>query len=442
MFIDNRLILAVLLIITLIVSFQFCGKRFSSPVIFFVTPFILQSLITYLYYPWDISDSTLYIILGGSITFALVSTLIHHLCEFFPEPETSTRNNEKAILTDLQYLILVFVTIAAIAIVYQGVVSATAGSLFDFAKTLGDFNAAIKSEDESVSIGALPSLIYNLLIGASYAYAYMLAVSICKCKKTKLAYPIILFLIGSLGIMVSGSRTDVIGPMIALILLVLMFKEQAKNRISLSSIPIRVYIFLIIFIIAIIWFFQFSTSLIGRDVEQTPIDYISTYLGASLQNFDYTQTHSSVNSGYFGLNTFKPLYDSLEQLGLVPTGISRSRFPFISRDGYFTGNVYTTYYPLILDFGIIGTMICIAIMAIIMQLLYEYSIRDMKVRFIPIIPIIYSLLNYYMFMSFFASNFFQGITSTGFLKAAVGICLITSYQHICNHYIIVPHTLI
>ena len=438
--IDNRLILTISLLIILLFGFKLCGKRYSSPVVFFITPLIVQSTISFFYYPWNISDYTLFLITTSCIIFTLSCAMVHYIFRHFVRNTLKT-NKSHVLLSNFQYILLIICNFACIAIILKGVKNSNGASSADLASIIGDFNNAVKTDDSQVSIGTFPSLIYTLLIGMSYAYSYILATTIVKLPKKKWIFPIILFGTGALGLLATGSRTDAISPIITLILYIIMLNESQNNNLSLLSINIKYYFYIILSIISIIFVFQFSTIIIGRQVDQTPIDYISTYLAAPLQNLDFAQPRNSANPSYFGLNTFKPLYDSLEQAGLVPTGTSRGRFAFISRDGYFTGNVYTTFYSLLLDFGTIGTLAAISFMSIVMQTIYELSLKRLTTFFIPLLPIIYGYLNYNMTMSFFASSFYHNLFSTSFLKAIVGMSFVVIYQHVCNKYVLVPSSI-
>ena len=436
---DTRLALALILVVVLTIGFHMCGRRFSSPVVFFIIPFIIQALNAFLYYPWNISYYSMFLIAGGSIVFVLSAATVHYFATtHFSQHIQHRILTKEPLMRRWQYLLLITVTLGGILVVYRGIKSSTGIAGSNFSDVLGEFNAGMKSEDSDMTFGALPSLIYNLLCGAVYAYAYLLAATIKRCKKKDWLPPTILFMLGTAGILVSGSRTDVIGPIIGFIVILLMLNEQGTKRLSLKHIPLKYYTFLILLIIVIILIFQLSVTFIGRDIDQTPADYLSTYIAAPIQNFDYMNTQSVSSSDYFGGNTFKPLYRSLQQVGILPAGAGLPRFGFLSRDGYFMGNVYTIYYALLLDFGVGGTMIAIAVMAIIMQLLYEASIRRMNPAFLPILPIVYALMTFYMFMSFFSTNFFQNTVSTGFLKALIGIIAVTIYQHLCCNYIIAP----
>lgn len=438
--IDTRIILALALSTVLIIGFYGSGRRFSSPVIFFTVPFIIQA-INSLYYPWTIKSTTFFIVISGSVVFALSCSLVHFMFNHKQGyKQISIARSKKALMSNQQYILLIFLTLLAIVYVYHSIKSLTvSGSInSDFSDVIGEFNSATKAGNDEYSLPFTTSTILFALYGASYAYAYIFAASLKRNGRRNWHLPCILFVTGILGTFLSGNRTEVLGPIITFILFMLMLNEQSNHHLSLKNIPIRIYIISIILIIVILLAAIASTSIFGRDASDNPLDYFSIYVGAPLQNLDYAVNDLHPSSDHFGVNTFRNIYPFFEKIGLVPEGSSVIRFPFVARGIYFTGNVYTIYYALLLDFGFSGCLVAIFIMGAAMQFFYECAIRRMDIDFIPISCIIYGALNFYLFMSYFSTNFFQNIFTTGVFKTILGIVTICLYQHICNSFIIVP----
>jgi oligosaccharide repeat unit polymerase len=158
------------------------------------------------------------------------------------------------------------------------------------------------------------------------------------------------------------------------------------------------------------------------------MDYIAVYLGAPLMNLNQAMSNGLPPSNYFGQFSLKYLYMSLAQGGILPADASVGAFPYIGYAGYFMGNVYTTYYAFLADFGYGGCLIAVVLMAVIMQLVFENAVQNGLTKHIPIAAIAYLYLGFNLFMSFFSSNFYQNLISTGFIKSVLGIILLIGVE--------------
>ena len=80
---------------------------------------------------------------------------------------------------------------------------------------------------------------------------------------------------------------------------------------------------------------------------------------------------------------------------------------------YPLGNVYTTYYNFILDFGFLGALICTGVMSLIASFFYRKSVIS---RFWQT-----GRLDLWIacFLSFFANKFFEGFTISGTIKQLI-----------------------
>ena len=105
-----------------------------------------------------------------------------------------------------------------------------------------------------------------------------------------------------------------------------------------------------------------------------------------------------------------------------------STFRFLSFNGYFLGNVYTTFYALLGDFGFAGCLLAVAIMAAMSQCAYSVALRSRNSYSVAVI--LYAFISFQLFMSFFSSNFYQNIFNTGFIKFIIPIVLFKCYVSI------------
>jgi len=92
---------------------------------------------------------------------------------------------------------------------------------------------------------------------------------------------------------------------------------------------------------------------------------------------------------------------------------------------YNLGNVYTIYYAFIKDFGYVGVILLVALMAVICQVVFEkmratYS----KSNFFSII---YCFIVGLLAFSYFSNKFYESIFDMNFLKYLICWCLLNFF---------------
>lgn len=430
------LVLFLLLLAILIFGFKISGESFTSPVVLFIAPFILETIIAGLYYPWDIELQTAITVSTGAAVFAVVCIITHVVfSRIKPADEhraITTDSVYRPLFTKASLVLCVIFLIVAVYIIYKAEKAAAAslGIGSGLSDVLGGFNQASKASNASgdVNFTGIPSLLYNMLTGIAYIFSYILAAEFTFRGRHFSVSALATFLLCTLGILVSGSRTAVLGPVIALVVSMILLREQTKGKIRIGSIPLKYILGIPALVALVIWLGYASTSLIGRKIDQTPMDYIAVYLGAPLMNLNQAMSNGLPPSNYFGQFSLKYLYMSLAQGGILPADASVGAFPYIGYAGYFMGNVYTTYYAFLADFGYGGCLIAVVLMAVIMQLVFENAVQNGLTKHIPIAAIAYLYLGFNLFMSFFSSNFYQNLISTGFIKSVLGIILLIGVE--------------
>lgn len=164
--------------------------------------------------------------------------------------------------------------------------------------------------------------------------------------------------------------------------------------------------------------FAYLTSFIGRSVQRTDyLYYIAIYCGASIKNLDSFLTESIVHSDIWGKMTFINIIHYIgARFGIQGLNYSIS-LNYNSIGAYALGNVYTIYYAFIKDFGYIGMLLLVALMAIISQVVYE----KMKTTYTRsnILSIVYCFIVGLLAFSFFSNKFYEGVFDMNFIKYIV-----------------------
>ena len=89
--------------------------------------------------------------------------------------------------------------------------------------------------------------------------------------------------------------------------------------------------------------------------------------------------------------------------------------PFRTVNGFNLGNVYTMLYPLVYDFGYMGTLFLVMLMAFISQILYERCKTDKFDNKPSIRILIYSYVFPTIVLSFFGNIFYNQIFNINFI---------------------------
>lgn len=97
-----------------------------------------------------------------------------------------------------------------------------------------------------------------------------------------------------------------------------------------------------------------------------------------------------------------------------------SNLDFNSVNGYPLGNVYTTYYPFLLDFKYGGLMLVI-LASLIINVLYK-RIHNVFKRNRININLSFLFFSYFIgrvFLMFFSNNFYEGIAIEGIIRIII-----------------------
>ncbi|MBR6985669.1 MAG: oligosaccharide repeat unit polymerase [Ruminococcus sp.] len=157
------------------------------------------------------------------------------------------------------------------------------------------------------------------------------------------------------------------------------------------------------------------------------LTYLFIYIGAPLLNLDMflsgdnVKFMSSVSNNAFGNFTFMGLYSMLnEWFGFENYNPDIAVTFTNSSNGLKTGNVYTHFYKLTYDFGLLGG----ALVNLIVVLYYTLSYHNLlysynKNKRIDFRLFLYSYLFNDLVMSMFSTRFFETVLTTSFLKVMI-----------------------
>jgi oligosaccharide repeat unit polymerase len=179
--------------------------------------------------------------------------------------------------------------------------------------------------------------------------------------------------------------------------------------------------------------FQSLVDLLGRtsSIRENLFDYLAKYSGAQIKNLDiFLQEQTSNKSVIWGKNSF---YTLIQWLGPY-IGITDNNYnldlPFRAVNGYGLGNVYTTFYAYIYDFGYNGMLILVGIMAVVSQYFYEKCKHTFSNGYPRLSEMIYGLIAGALVLSFFSNKFYELIFGRIFIGTLM--CWIIYNRYFCH----------
>lgn len=221
-------------------------------------------------------------------------------------------------------------------------------------------------------------------------------------------YLLVEIFIGISSSMLTGSRGAAIMLMVTFVVFLFMtLPESYKN----NNKKITKYIFgVLIGVIAVLYLLQWSATLVGRNVEAfKPFEYISIYVGAEIKNLDnfITLNKLPIAQDIWGKQTFYSIINfAIKHLGLGYESYNLS-LPYQYVNGYNLGNVYTTLYPWLYDFGYQGVVWLTLIMAVVSEIIFIFS-RKKDNTIVPISKLFYGgIIAPAIAFSFFSNKFYE-----------------------------------
>lgn len=205
--------------------------------------------------------------------------------------------------------------------------------------------------------------------------------------KQNILYIIVIITSLILGL-IGGGRTGVIDFVCAMLIeFYILWNQKYEWKKNFSWKYIRIGFVMLIIGIPV---FYYSLLLIGRSTDKTLFDYISNYIGGSIQNFNlYVQENGTiVQSDSWGEETFTGIYVLLNKLG-ISAPVKNINLEFRSLNAYIRGNVYTFFRRPLHDFGLAGMCIFSSCVSFIYSWLYYGKIKNRtyysKVEYVTIL---------------------------------------------------------
>ena len=237
-------------------------------------------------------------------------------------------------------------------------------------------------------------------------------------------------------ILINGSRSPIFRVItMAVILYYILSSANKKNDANYirdkRSKNVFFKLMMLLGVLIVICFVGLLVVMGRFDAESFNLgEYLFIYMGAPLVNLDnYIASHIIVpHMELFGAQTFSNFYNYIAKI----TGISSLQvgsvvgFAF-SNNGIEIGNVYTTFFQMIYDFGYLGVIPLTSIIALYYCRTYQDLTQNTnKGRVINLKLLFYGYLFNDLIMLIFSNRFFGTIGEGVFIKLVIVIVFVVS----------------
>lgn len=425
------------LMLIFILAFILNNREIISPAVLFSGSFLFSSFWALLYaQKWSLSPNikTQLVIILGVLLFVVISTTLRYIfMAMYPKKVINDSNS--GILFTLpsinryKIILIIFIELLTIIVTLKFLKSISSASLADNIHTYR-LQLTFGSSTDRIS----PPMIFNVLrmITSSFGYyTSYLAVRTYVLEHKLNILLLIAVILSAISSLITGGRGGLITIIVAIGFFYYLVSKQQNNwhRLILTQNIRKIAGIIIIFIVLIVGF-QDLALLLGREITVSQFDYLAEYFGAQFKNLDIFLTNNifPVQSNIKGSQTLYYFWKLINKVIAINGSEQPLVLPFNSINGYDLGNVATTFYPYLYDFGYTGVILFTTIMAIISESLYQKVKYIYKNSNVSLLTLIYgAILGNALTLVFFSNQFYERLFSSGTIYTIICWVLFNFY---------------
>ncbi len=372
--------LLIFLIFLAFATYILSDRDIMSPSVLFLLGFIFSIIFAGMNIDnWEINLSikTIFIVLLGCLSFVagfLFFKMLHK--NLFSGVKEGPR---EIYIQKWKILLVILIDIFALYLQYRDILRVSQYA-DDYWKQFGLLTAYKQAIMSGTSTSSLVTQLNKLVLCSGYIYTYVFINNMYATKKYKLQknwmyiVPIFFYVISTF---MKGNRIGVLGIIIMMVFLSYYFSHKRNGWDKHLSFKFVLKI-IVVCVIGLIGFY-YSKSLVGRTSTLSIFDYISQYVGGSINLLDlYVKDVTITSSNYPLSETFVGLYNSFYKLGILNESFSSGLEFRYSPSGVSLGNVYTCFRRYYNDLGYFGVFIFTFLMSYFMNWFY-YKVRKTSV---------------------------------------------------------------
>ena len=426
------LILLLIFIILLVANYFYYKKELTSPSIIFCLTYTLSIFCALLNIKnWNINFhiNTFLVLLIGGIIFVTTSNIIYSIYN------KKYKNNKPLKINKIEVpriilMILVFYDIIILLILLKNVLM--------IAAKYGDFNTLpqalnlYKNFTSYEGVARLPNYLTILLkplMAGAYIGILVFVNNFIYNKMNKIKkddnYKYLIFpLLYVIERYLESNRGATLNLLIALIVIIILIWSISNNWKKI--IQFKTILLLGLSGILALFVFYLSAGISGRVTDKKPFDYITMYVGGSIECFNLWMQEPDEVRVVHGEYTFSRTISDLNEIGITDYKLENINYSKrLFYEDVFIGNIYTSYRSWIHDYGYIGAIILQIILASIITILYcviRFNTTKNQLFFI----LLYGYTIYTIFMHPVDSYFYLEM----FTKSNIAVILMMTIMYI------------
>ena len=315
-------------------------------------------------------------------------------------------------ISNMKIVICIIFNIIVAILYLSEILRISGGYNGDFNEMMNSYKRAYSYENVEVKNYVVQLMKFSKGIGYTFLYVFfnnIFSLDRIKIKRNlKYLIPSVTYLLTTFLI---GGRLNMISFSVASIFLIFYNwnkRYQWKKKINKKFIKILCLSF-IVFLVA----FYYTKNIVGRITERNFFEYITEYLGGSIQLFD-----EYLNSGIKitkKIETFPGIIQSLNKLKIIEVETRKSlEFRHVI-DGVYLGNIYTGLRRYYNDMGIFGVIAIQFLYSLIFNKMYYKIKTHNKTSYNNIFRVIFYSSNLFSILIQAMEDHFMIDLSIGFL---------------------------
>ncbi|MGT2947753.1 O-antigen polymerase [Streptococcus devriesei] len=425
--------------VSLAVNFKISNQDFMNPAVIFSLIFLAQAVmcalaLTYMRLTFHIET-----VLILTVAFAIFTLFNFYYSRSSSKKQAAAKrqikNNELKYIHLPMLVSLAFIGLLLVVIFlkYQHLTqlaNALDHSDYSLSQKISFFDHLIKFDaDHYHELNITPNRYYNILKTISLSFTYItlfVAINNFVVSKKIKVEQVITVLLMCFAIYLTGSRSPILRMIIfaACIYYILYLKRDSTTAARRQLMKK-----LMIVAISTIALFLLTIGLFGRSNSYNLFHYLFIYAGAPLYNLDvFIQTYAlPIPQEFFGQQTFFKLYNYIFSK-LDKEKLYTLDLPFVRYNiKYGLGNVYTTFYQFIYDFGLIFWIPVFSVIPWFYSTIY-YKIQNQFLQNIVIDfrLFLYAYLLNDLCMLFFSNRFYETVLNSEDLKFLIIVYILSS----------------
>lgn len=416
-------ILLGLLLLLVVFSFLLNDRDIIAPAVLFSASITIGVLFASFYVKkWELNlhMNTFLVLLLGVFEFTMVSFLVKKLTIVRISDRKRDLTWKPQLIHIEESMTLLYIVFEILAIYYSiyVIVRLFNGSMSHFTESTLRYRDQNMFTSEKVALPTMASYTRAIVDAGGYWFGYVLINNYFVNRKINYKYVIIVLLSATSSYLLGG-RNGIISMIVVLICSWFIISNKASSYFK--TVKVSTIMKLLALTIVVLSSFESLAFLIGRTGFKSAqgIDYLAVYIGAPIKNLDTFLQGPLYKQSGFESQTFINLMNVIGPKLHLTNRIIVLDLPFRYVGTLTLGNVYTTFYAFIYDFGYRGVVILVALMAFISQSVYEF-VRNSKRTFYPAYSnLIYAFMASTLIMSFFSNKFYEQIFNKGFVRMLI-----------------------